>query len=143
MPYLDRVDRDEMMTRKRHRRPKLSVFSFADQSDRTLTLGRNDDGAVIHVYIKNHLLYAHKYFEQETGEFITVVCFVGLIDPLILQPDVYAIPRATDCLFAETMITESLPLKFLEWDAKENQIQDSDSGYFGHIWSDFGDLVTD
>lgn len=133
MPYLDRIYRDELVTRKRSTRPNLSAFDFADRTDRTLTLGRNQDGTILHVYIKSNLLYAHKYLALENGEYSSVVCFVGRIDPTFMQPTDYAIPRATDSYFAETMMTESLHLNLVEWDSKENQIEDSDTGYFGQL----------
>lgn len=133
MPYLDRLSRDDVVTRGRDARQKISSFDFQDRTDRTLTLGQNDDGTTLHVYIQLGVLYSHKYYADR--EDIAGACFGGEIDTEFLAPDLVVTPRATDSEFAEMMIARYAPLRLADWDSEDNKVEDSDTGYYGRVWA--------
>ena len=133
MPYLDRLARDYVVTRIRDSRPELSVSDFQDRTDRTLLLGKNDDGTMLHVYIQRGVLYAHKYYADR--EDIDGACFAGEIDTQYLVTDLYTIPRTVDAELAELLIARYAPLRLADWDSEDNKVEDSDTGYYGRVWA--------
>lgn len=138
MPYLDRLARDYVVAQGRNSHRNLSARDFKDQTDRTLTLGKCADGSTLHVYLQMGLLFAYNYVEDRKGA--RGDCLSGMIAVSDLAPDIYVIPRATDAEFAELMLgySESLPL--IDWDAAENKIEESATGYYGQVWKTFSTL---
>lgn len=133
MPYLDRLARDYVVAQGRNSHRNLSVRDFKDQTDRTLTLGKCADGTTLHVYLQAGFLFAHNYLEDRKD--ISGACLSGMIAVSDLAPDFYVIPRATDAEFAELMLGYGESLLLGDWDAVENKVEDSDTGYYGRIWA--------
>lgn len=141
MPYLDRLARDYVVEQGRNSHRNLSARDFKDKTDRTLTLGKCADGSTLHVYLQMGLLFAYNYVEDRKGA--RGDCLSGMIAVSDLAPDIYVIPRATDAEFAELMLgySESLPL--IDWDAAENKIEESATGYYGQVWTGFENHKTE
>lgn len=133
MGYLDLASYEEMIAKRKTGSIGFAADSFADKADRTLTLGKNSSGTILHVFIKDHVLYAHEYLELPGGDFFTVTWLEGTISPTALSPSYYAVPVVTDEEFADLMLRFSHPLGFAEWKSMVNQADESPAGYFGRI----------
>lgn len=134
MGYLDQTAYDKLVAKRKTAPIGFSVDSLPDKRDRTLTLGKNQNGAALHVFIKDRVLHAHEYVEFPDGDYFTVTWRSGTISPATLNPSFYAIPLATDEEFAELMLRFSHPLEFAEWNSGANMIDPLVSGYFGRIF---------
>lgn len=138
MTYLDQASYEKMLAKRKVAPIGLSVDSLSNKADRTLTHGKNQNGAALHVFIKDGVLHAHEYLElpgEVSGsDYFTVSFHSGTIVASVLNPSFYAIPLATDVEFAELMLRVSHPLDFAEWNAGANQVDELVSGYFGRIF---------
>lgn len=140
MGYLDLASYEALQKKRKTAPIGFSVDSLSYKTDRTLTLGKNQNGATLHVFIKDGVLHAHEYLELpgpihgSGSDFFTVSWHSGTISPAVLNPSFYAIPVATDEEFAELMLRFSHPLEFAEWNAGVNLVDENISGYFGRIF---------
>lgn len=138
MGYLDLASFEELEKKRKSTPVVLSADSFSYKTDRTLTIGKNFSGAVLHVFIKDRVLHAHEYFEAPgkfaDTDYITTSFRKGSLSVSELNPKFYAIPKATDQEFAELMLRFSDPLSFTKWDSSENNPIENISGYYGNIF---------
>lgn len=139
MGYLDLASYEALQKRRKTTIIGLSIDSLSYKTDRTLTLGKNQNGATLHVFIKDGVLHAHEYLELpgingSGSDYFTVSWHSGTISPAVLNPSFYTIPLATDEEFAELMLRFSHPLEFAEWNAGVNLVDENISGYFGRIF---------
>lgn len=140
MVYFDQASYEKMLAKRKMTPVGLSVDSLAYKADRTLTLGKNQNGATLHVFIKDGVLHAHEYLELpgklpgSGSDYFTVSFHSGTVPASVLNPSFYAIPLATDVEFAALMLQFSHPLDFAEWNAGVNQVDELVSGYFGRIF---------
>jgi hypothetical protein len=132
--YLDLYSYEKLVAKRKTAPIGFSVDSLSYKTNRTLTLGKNQNGAALHVFIKDSVLHAHEYLEFPGGDYFTVSWHSGTISPAVLNPSFYAIPLATDEEFAELMLRFSHPLEFAEWNAGVNMVEEQVSGYFGRIF---------
>lgn len=135
MTYLDRESYGKLVAKRRTAYIGVSLATLKDKTDRTLTLGMNSNGAALHVYIKDSVLYTHEYLEVPDGNPVTVTCLCGIVSPAALSPTFYAIPSATDAEFAELMLILNHPLDLAGYDTSVNNVKQNKNGYFGLIWS--------
>jgi hypothetical protein len=138
VPYLDLASYEALQKKRKTAPIGISVDSLSYKTARTLTLGKNQNGAVLHVFIKDGVLHAHEYLEMPGKfpgtDYITVSFHSGSILAAVLCPSSYAIPKATDTEFAELMLRFGYPLDFAEWNSSVNNPDENISGYFGIIF---------
>lgn len=140
MGYLDLASYEELQKKRKTTPVGISVESLYYKTDRTLTLGKNHNGAVLHVFIKDGVLTAHEYLEMPGKfpgtDYITVSFSSGTILPATLSPSLYAIPKATDLEFASVMLNLGHPLEFAKWESSVNNPDENIWGYYGLIARD-------
>lgn len=135
MGYLTRTAYDKLTQARTASAIGISADSFETQSNRTLTLGKNHNGATLHVFLKDGRLYAHEYLTYAAGDYLSFTILSGTIDITAVRPSAYAIPIATDQEFAELMLRSLNPLRFAEWDSSANFAEGAFfPGYLGEIF---------
>lgn len=133
MGYLNLASYEKLVAKRKTGSIGFASDSFSYKADRTLTLGKNASGTTLHVYLKDSVLHAHEYLELPDGRYFTVTWLEGTISPIALSPSFYAIPLATDEMFADLMVRFSHPLDFAEWRSGANLAGENFDGFFGRI----------